>query len=54
MVNLCGRSIGAAFAHRFLPGTKGGLQAWEKVRHCPEVSCRGAVRLRRVAACRLS
>jgi len=37
LVNLYGRSIGAAFAHRFLPGTKGGLYAWEKVRHCPEV-----------------
>ncbi|HEX4651091.1 MAG TPA: CHC2 zinc finger domain-containing protein [Granulicella sp.] len=37
VVNLYGRSIGAAFAHRFLPGTKGGLYAWEKVRHCPEV-----------------
>jgi DNA primase len=37
LVNLYGRSIGAAFAHRFLPGTKGGLYAWEKVRHCLEV-----------------
>jgi DNA primase len=37
IVNLYGRSVGAAFAHRFLPGTKGGLYAWEKVRHCPEV-----------------
>jgi DNA primase len=37
IINLYGRSIGAAFAHRFLPGTKGGLYAWEKVRHCPEV-----------------
>jgi DNA primase len=37
VVNLYGRSIGAAFAHRFLPGTKGGLYAWKKVRHCPEV-----------------
>ncbi|MGA2648818.1 MAG: CHC2 zinc finger domain-containing protein [Candidatus Sulfotelmatobacter sp.] len=37
IVNLYGRSIGADFAHRFLPGTKGGLYAWEKVRHCPEV-----------------
>jgi DNA primase len=37
VVNLYGRSIGAAFAHRFLPGTKGGLYAWEKVRHYPEV-----------------
>ena len=37
IVNLYGRSIGAAFAHRFLPGTKGGLYAWEKVRNCPEL-----------------
>jgi DNA primase len=37
IVNLYGRSIGAAFAHRFLPGAKGGLYAWEKVRHCSEV-----------------
>jgi DNA primase len=32
IVNLYGRSLGAAFAHRFLPGSKGGLYAWEKVR----------------------
>ena len=37
VVNLYGRSIGAAFAHRFLPGSKGGLYAWEKVRNCSEV-----------------
>ena len=37
IVNLYGRSIGAAFAHRFMSGAKGGLYAWEKVRHCPEV-----------------
>ena len=37
VVNLYGRSLGAAFAHRFLPGSKGGLYAWEKVRHSPEV-----------------
>jgi DNA primase len=37
IVNLYGRSIGSAFAHRFLPGTKGGLYAWEEVRHCPDV-----------------
>ncbi len=37
VVNLYGRSIGTAFAHRFLPGTKGGLYGWEKVRHCPAV-----------------
>jgi len=33
IVNLYGRSLGAAFAHRFLPGSKGGLYGWEKVRH---------------------
>jgi DNA primase len=33
IVNLYGRSIGSAFAHRFLPGSKGGLYAWEKLRH---------------------
>jgi DNA primase len=37
IVNLYGRSIGAAFAHRFLPGSKGGLYAWEKVRRCSEL-----------------
>jgi len=37
IVNLYGRSISSAFAHRFLPGSKGGLYAWEKVRHCPEI-----------------
>ena len=37
IVNLYGRSVGTAFAHRFLPGSKGGLYAWEKVRHCSEV-----------------
>jgi len=37
IVNLYGRSIGTVFAHRFLPGSKGGLYAWEKVRHCSEV-----------------
>jgi DNA primase len=37
VVNLYGRSIGAAFSHRFLPGSKGGLYAWEKVRNCSEV-----------------
>ena len=31
IVNLYGRSTGAAFAHRFLPGSKGGLFAWESV-----------------------
>ena len=37
VVNLYGRSIAAAFAHRFLPGSKGGLYTWEQVQHCPEV-----------------
>ena len=37
IVNLYGRSIGSAFAHCFLPGSKGGLYAWEKVRTCSEV-----------------
>jgi DNA primase len=35
IVNLYGRSTGAAFAHRFLPGSKGGLFAWESVRQFP-------------------
>jgi DNA primase len=37
IVNLYGRSIGTAFAHRFLPGAKGDLYAWEQVRQCPEL-----------------
>jgi len=37
IVNLYGRSIGAAFAHRFLRGSKGGLVAWESVRQFPSV-----------------
>jgi DNA primase len=37
IVNLYGRSIAAAFAHRFLPGSKGGLYAWESVRQFPTV-----------------
>ncbi len=37
VVNLYGRSIAAAFAHRFLPGSKGGLFAWELVRQFPTV-----------------
>jgi DNA primase len=37
IVNLYGRSIGTAFAHRFLPGGKGGLYAWEKVQCCSEL-----------------
>jgi len=32
VVNLYGRSTGTAFAHRFLPGSRGGLFAWESVR----------------------
>jgi DNA primase len=36
--NLYGRSISAsAPPHQFLPGTKGGLYAWERVRRYPEV-----------------
>jgi len=31
IANLYGRSIGAAFPHRFLPRSKGGLFAWESV-----------------------
>jgi DNA primase len=37
VVNLYGRSIGAAFPHRLLPCSKGGLFAWDAVRHCPEL-----------------
>jgi DNA primase len=37
IVNLYGRSIGAAFPHRLLPRSKGGLFAWESVRHCDTV-----------------
>jgi len=37
VVNLYGRSIAAAFAHRFLSGSKGGLYAWEQVQNCPDV-----------------
>jgi len=33
VVNLYGRSIGHAFPHRLLPRSKGGLFAWESVRH---------------------
>ncbi|MGC9949087.1 MAG: hypothetical protein ABSF64_22185 [Bryobacteraceae bacterium] len=32
-MNLYGRSIGAAFPHRVLPRSKGGLFAWQSVRH---------------------
>jgi DNA primase len=36
--NLYGRSLSAsAPPHRFLPGTKGGLYAWEQARQYPEV-----------------
>jgi len=31
IANLYGRSIGAAFPHRLLPRSKGGLFAWESV-----------------------
>jgi DNA primase catalytic core len=37
IVNLYGRSLGDDFAHRFLPGPKGGLYLWEQVRQYPEV-----------------
>jgi DNA primase len=37
IVNLYGRRLGAPFPHRFLPGSKGGLYAWEKVRHCSKI-----------------
>jgi DNA primase len=37
VVNLYGRSLGTACAHRFLPGCKGGLFAWEAVRQFPSV-----------------
>ena len=37
VMNLYGRSITAAFAHRFLHGSKGGLYAWDQVQQYPEV-----------------
>lgn len=37
IVNLYGRSTGDALAHRFLPGSKGGLFNWESVRQFPAV-----------------
>lgn len=37
IVNLYGRSIGTACAHRFLPGSKGSLVAWETVRQFSSV-----------------
>jgi DNA primase len=35
--NLYGRSTGVASPHRFLPGNKGGLYAWEKVRNYSQI-----------------
>lgn len=35
--NLYGRSIRGSAPHLFLPGSKGGLYGWERVRQCPEV-----------------
>jgi DNA primase len=35
--NLYGRSIGNSSPHLFLPGSKGGLYAWEQVRREPEI-----------------
>jgi len=35
--SLYGRSIVNAPAHRFLPGAKGGLYAWERVKQSPKV-----------------
>jgi DNA primase len=37
IVNLYGRSLGTAFTHRFLSGSKGDLVAWESVRQFPSV-----------------
>jgi DNA primase len=37
IVNLYGRSIGAAFPHRLLPRSKGGLFAWDSVSQCTTV-----------------
>jgi DNA primase len=37
IVNLYGRSIGRVFPHRLLPRSKGGLFAWESVRHFRDV-----------------
>lgn len=37
VLNLYGRSIGTAFPHRFLPGSKGGLFAWQAVRRYASV-----------------
>ena len=55
IVNLYGRSIGAAFPHRLLPRSKGGLFAWESVGSFSTVHPgRRAVRLGRAVAGRLS
>jgi DNA primase len=35
--NLYGRSIGNAAPHRFLPGDRGGLYDWQRVRHLPQI-----------------
>ena len=35
--NLYGRSIRGSTPHMFLPGSKGGLYAWEQVRRCPQI-----------------
>jgi DNA primase len=37
IINFYGRSIGAAFPHRLLPRSKGGLFAWESVGHFSRV-----------------
>jgi len=37
IVNLYGRSIGGAFPHQLLPRSKGGLFAWETLRHFSSV-----------------
>jgi DNA primase len=37
ILNLYGRSVGAAFPHRLLPRAKGGLFAWDAVRGCDAV-----------------
>jgi DNA primase len=37
IVNLYGRSLGTAFPHRLLPGSKGGLFAWDSMRQSREV-----------------
>jgi len=37
ILNFYGRSIGAAFPHRLLPRSKGGLFAWESVGRCSRV-----------------